>query len=148
MDHSKKCYPRWSCLAQDRWPDISFVIKVSSHWSDPVRPVVQVWAGCMRRTLKLKQVSVCVHLCKCRLPKKCQILLHSSSTAPVTLRAWSGCCVAGKCCIGPTNCFRYCGLVRILYKHPLLRFEGGCLAQCQGFLQGDSFAEGRNYLQV
>lgn len=62
-----------------------------------------------------------------------------------SLGACWGCRVAVKCWIGPADCS---GLVRILYIHPILRFEGECVAQCQGFLQGDSFIEGRNYLQV
>lgn len=107
----------------------------------------------MRRALKLKQIDTCVSVCvyghiyKCRLLKKCRILLHSPSTAPVSLLECGEVC-RPKCWLGPTNCFRHSGLVIILYIHPILRLEGECLAQRQGFLQGDSFAEGRNYLQV
>lgn len=39
----------------------------------------------MRRALKLKQIYVCVHIYKCRLLKKCQILVNSPSAALVTL---------------------------------------------------------------
>lgn len=39
----------------------------------------------MRRAFKQIYISVCVYIYECRLLKKCQILVHSLSTAAVSL---------------------------------------------------------------
>lgn len=68
-----------------------------------------------RSTQTKANICVCVHIYKCWLLNKCQNLVHSLSTALVTLGTCWGCCAAGRCWVGPTDCFRYSGLVRILY---------------------------------